>query len=232
VNKIAIISDIHGNLPALEAVLDDINSKSISTIYCLGDLVGYYCFFNEVVQKIKDLKIPCILGNHDYAIIYNNGTIELSKTCSKILKWQLSQAASSTIDFLRSLPTELVIDFGNKSLFLVHGGLENPIHEYLFDVNEEYFTQNAFEHDFLLTGHTHLMSFKRFYNGKTWLNPGSVGQSRDFDKRASYVIVNDSFDFEFVRVEYDYKTVVDQMELLGFDGYISEGLINGKKIGY
>ncbi len=231
-HRIAIISDVHGNLPALNAVLEDIANKKVDKVYCLGDSVGYYCYFNEVVQKLIDFKIPSIMGNHDYAIVHNSGIIDRSKTCSKILQWQLNHASSCTLDFLRSLSTELVLKLGDKSMFLVHGGLIDPIDEYLFDVNEEYFSQNAFNYDVLITGHTHLPSFKKFYNGKMWLNPGSVGQSRDFDNRASYVIVNGSLDFEFVRVEYDYKMVVDQMTALGFDGYISEVLISGKKIGY
>jgi putative phosphoesterase len=230
--RIAIISDVHGNLPALNAVLEDIKNKKVDKVYCLGDLVGYYCYFNEVIQKLIDFKIPSIMGNHDYAIVHNSGKIDRSKTCSKILQWQLNQASSHTLDFLRSLPTEMVLKLGDKSIFLVHGGLIDPVDEYLYDVNDEYFTQNAFEHDVLFTGHTHLPSFKKFYSGKTWVNPGSVGQSRDFDNRACYVIVNDSLDFEFVRVGYDYKMVIEQMAILGFDEYISEVLVNGKKIGY
>ena len=83
-NKIAIISDIHGNLPALDAVLKDIKNQGINTVYCLGDLVGYYCFFNEVVERLEREEIPCIMGNHDYALVKNNGIINRSKTCTTI----------------------------------------------------------------------------------------------------------------------------------------------------
>ncbi len=231
-SSIAIISDIHGNLPALDAVLDDIAVKKVDAIYCLGDLVGYYCYFNEVVEKIIDLNIPCIIGNHDYALAYNNGIIERSKTCTKILGWQLENAQQKTISYIKSLPKEMTIRFGNKSIFFVHGGLLDPIDEYLFDVNEHYFTKNNFTHDILITGHTHLISYKKFYNGRIWLNPGSVGQPRDFDNRASYLLLSDSFDVQFVRVEYDYVKVVEKMQQLGFESYISDTLTNGKKIGF
>jgi putative phosphoesterase len=231
-SSIAIISDIHGNLPALEAVLEDIDEKNIDTIYCLGDLVGYYCYFNEVVEKIIDLHIPCIIGNHDFALAFNNGIIERSKTCTNILGWQLKNVRNETIANLKLLPKKMEIKFGDKSMFLVHGGLLDPIDEYLFDVNEDYFYKNNFKHDILVTGHTHLISYKKFYNGKIWLNPGSVGQPRDFDNRASYLLLNDSFDVEFVRVKYDFNKVVNRMKNLGFENYISASLLNGKKIGY
>jgi putative phosphoesterase len=231
-SSIAIISDIHGNLPALDAVLHDIAVKKVDAIYCLGDLVGYYCYFNEVVEKIIDLNIPSIMGNHDYALAYNNGIIERSKTCTKILGWQLENTHQKTISYIKSLPKEMTIKFGNKAVFFVHGGLLDPTDEYLFDVKEDYFTENNFSHDILITGHTHLISYKKFYNGKTWLNPGSVGQPRDFDNRASYLLLNDSFDVQFVRVEYDYNKVLKEMQQLGFDNYISDTLTNGKKIGF
>jgi len=231
-NKIAIIADIHGNLPALDAVLEDIKKRGISQIYCLGDLVGYYCFFNEVVERISQLNIPTILGNHDYALIYNDGEINRSKTCTKILKWQLTHLDSNTQSYLKSLPTKLDLTFGCKNIQFVHAGLKDPLEEYIFDVNDDYFRNNEFKHDVLINGHTHLISYKRFFSGKIWLNPGSVGQSRDLDNRSSYLIIDDKFDVEFVRIKYDYMKVVNEMKQNGFDDYISETLISGKKIGY
>lgn len=231
-NKIAFISDIHGNLPALDAVLEDIAKKEVDEIYCLGDLVGYYCFFNEVVERIIALNIPCIMGNHDFALAYNNGVIERSRTCTKILGWQLENSNRKTISFLKNLPRKRSIVLGNKSILLVHAGLIDPTDEYLFDVDENYLSSNKFKHDILISGHTHLTAYKKFYNGKTWLNPGSVGQPRDFDNRASYLLLNNNLDVDFVRVEYDYAKVVENMRQLGFENYISDSLIDGKKIGY
>jgi putative phosphoesterase len=230
-NRIAIISDIHGNLSALNAVLDDIALREVNEIYCLGDLVGYYCYFNEVVEKISSLNIPCVMGNHDFAFAYNDGVIERSKTCTRILKWQLEHANNSTIEYIKSLPKSLVVNIGSKSIFCTHGGLIDSIDEYVFDVNEEYFVVNNFESDVLVTGHTHLGAYKSFFSGKKWINPGSVGQSRDFDNRASYVLINDAFEVQFIRVKYDFMKLVNQMKKKGFESYISDTLITGKKIG-
>jgi putative phosphoesterase len=229
-SKVAIISDIHGNLPALEAVLDDIRSKKIKTIYCLGDLVGYYCFFDKVVQKIKELKIQTVLGNHDYAMINNSGVIERSKTCTNILGWQLKNASSSTISFLKSLPTHLEITHSNHTIKLIHAGLNDNIDEYLFDVSDSYFEKHQFNHDILVSGHTHLPCYKKMYSGKIWLNPGSVGQPRDGNNKASYLIIDEEINPEFIRVSYNYDLVIEEMAKNGFENYISNGLKNGKKI--
>jgi putative phosphoesterase len=229
-SKIAIISDIHGNLPALEAVLDDIKSKKISSVYCLGDLVGYYCFFNEVVQKIEELEIPTVLGNHDDALVYHSGIIERSKTCTHILKWQLQNAHESTIKFLRDLPTHLEIVHANRSFKLIHAGLKDNVDEYLFDVNDAYLETHQFNEDVLVSGHTHLPSYKKMYSGKAWINPGSVGQPRDGNNKASYVIIDEELNTQFMRVPYNYDIVIEAMKQNGFDDYISEGLKTGKKI--
>jgi len=230
-SKIAIISDIHGNLPALDAVLKDIKDQDIERIYCLGDLVGYYCFFNEVVERLEQEEIPCIIGNHDYALVKNGGVIDRSRTCTTILTWQLERATEGTMNFLNTLGNTLEITHQGKTILCTHGGLNDAVDEYLFDLNEAYLLENNFQHDILLTGHTHLISYKKFFNGKTWVNPGSVGQPRDFDNRASYAIIGENSDVTFRRVSYDYNLVVEKMREFGFDDYISETLINGIKIG-
>lgn len=231
-NKIAIISDIHGNLPALESVLLDIDKKGITQIYCLGDLVGYYCFFNEVVAIIKERNIKCLLGNHDFALLNTNGVIERSKTCTNILKWQLERATPTTINYLKTLQPSYEFEFFTKKIQLVHAGLYDPVDEYVFDVTDDYLTKNNFTNDILISGHTHLMAFKKFYSGKTWVNPGAVGQPRDFNNQASYVILDENLEAEFVRVTYNFNKTINEMKNQGFDDYISEGLAIGKKIGY
>ena len=229
-SKIAIISDIHGNMPALEAVLEDIQSRGISKIYCLGDLVGYYCFFNEVVERIIELNITCILGNHDDALINKDGIIGRSKTCTNILKWQLKKASPSTLNYLRNLPTSLNVTHENFKLRLVHAGLVDNIDEYLMDVSDEYLSQNQFFDNALISGHTHLASYKKLVSGISWFNPGSVGQPRDLNNKASYLILDSNLNPEFIRVSYDFHLVIDMMKKYQFDAYISEGLATGKKI--
>jgi len=229
-NKIAIISDIHGNISALDAVLEDIAKRGIFRIYCLGDLVGYYCFFNEVVERIKELHIPTIMGNHDNALVNNNGEILYSKTCSRILKWQLENININTEMYLKSLPSSIEFEFAGKLISCLHAGLINPIDEYNYDISEDYLKSNNFTRDVLITGHTHLIAYKKYYTGQIWLNPGSIGQSRDHDNRASYLIIDDNFNIDFIRIPYDYMMIVNAMKKKGFEDYISNPLITGEKI--
>ncbi len=230
-NSIAFISDIHGNITALDAVFEDLDRRGITEIYCLGDLVGYYCFFNEVIDAISKRNIPCLMGNHDFAIVHNNGVIERSKTCTRILSWQLPLLTSHSISFLKALEERKEIPVFGKQSLCVHAGLVDPIDEYVFDVNSEYLRNNHFVGDILISGHTHLPSYKKFFDGKAWLNPGSVGQPRDGDNRASYLVIKENFDVEFVRIPYDYRIIVNEMRKNGFDDYITDPLIAGKKIG-
>jgi putative phosphoesterase len=230
-SSIAIISDIHGNEPALKAVLADIDRRGITSIYCLGDLVGYYCFYNEIVDMIRARNIPTIMGNHDYALVHNNGVIERSKTCTRILHWQLQGITPDNLSFLSTLPAHINLNISGKEICCVHGGLNDETDEYLFNVNDDYLKQAGFTKDVLITGHTHLPSYQRFYSGKTWLNPGSVGQPRDGINKASYLVINSDLNPEFVRIAYDYNIVVNAMKAAGFDDYISDTLITGKKIG-
>lgn len=231
-SKIAIISDIHGNLPAFDAILDDITKRGITRIYCLGDLVGYYCYFNEVVNRISQLNISTTMGNHDNALVKNNAEISYSKTCTLILKWQMERSTAQTLSFLESLPNSIEFEIGGKAVRCQHAGLLNPIEEYVYDISENYLKSCNFTRDMLVTGHTHLISYKKFFSGQTWLNPGSVGQPRDHSNRASYSTIDENFDVDFIRISYDYMKVVNAMKEVGFEDYISDTLITGKKIGY
>jgi putative phosphoesterase len=231
-SKIAIISDIHGNLGALNSVLDSIGERGVENVFCLGDLVGYYCHFNEVIAVIAERGIPTVKGNHDVALVENKGVIARSQTCTRILQWQLERLSTASSIFLRSLPSSNVLDWGGRKVMMVHAGLHDHIDEYLFDVDEKYMTDGLPENvSILFTGHTHLPSLKRLHSGHMWLNPGSVGQPRDGDYRASYAIVDEDWNVEFVRVPYDYRTLMQEMALAGFEQYISDGLATGTKIG-
>jgi len=228
-SKIAFISDIHGNYPALTAVLNDIDKRRIDKIICLGDLVGYYSMINEVIDTIRERGIPAILGNHDHAMIFNNGIIERSKTCTSILQKQLSYITSKNLEYLHDLPVSLITENNSKTFFCVHGGLNDNVDEYLFKIDEAYVKEHSFQYDFLVTGHTHKF-IHNCLSKVTHINPGSVGQPRDGDKRASYVVM-DKNSVNHIRVEYDIDRITGDMRLHKFDEYIYSGLYSGKKIG-
>lgn len=228
-NKFAFISDIHGNYPALRAVLKDIDSLNVDKIYCLGDLVGYYSQINEVINIIKSRGIECILGNHDYAIIHNKGVIDRSKTCTNVLTCQLGYISSDNLDFLRSMTTSLTIQAGDYKIFAVHGGLKDYVDEYLSDLSESYFDTLDKSITHVITAHNHLPRVER-YGNVLYANSGSVGQPRDYNPMAGYVIFEDGM-FTIRRVIYNIDETIQQMKIHGFPDYIADVLHKGCKIG-
>jgi len=227
--NIAVISDIHGNFPALEAVLDDISQNNVAQIICLGDLVGFYCMVNEVIDTIRALEIKTIIGNHDYALAFNNGVIARSKTCTFTLQRQLEEISSENLFFLRNNQPNYNFEYADKTYFCAHGGLNDAIDEYLHKPNYEYFEKADFKYDFLLTGHTHLPKILNFGN-YNYANSGSVGQPRDKNNKASYLLIKED-EMLIKRVAYNIDKIVTQMKKSGYDDYISEILYRGVRIG-
>jgi len=227
--KIAVLSDIHGNYPALQAVLEDTDRKKADAVYCLGDLVGYYCLFNEVIREIRERRIPVIMGNHDYALLYREGVIDRSKTATAILKRQLREITPSNLDFLRSCPKSMEFSLGGKRFFCVHGGLGDFTDEYIKEINEEYFRLHDFRSDVLISGHTHCPGIQRA-GQHLYMNPGSVGQPRDGNSSASYLMVSDD-QYELIRVPYDIDAMTAEMAKNNYDSYIYENLYKGLRIG-
>lgn len=227
--KTGIISDIHGNYPALRAVLEDAEKEGITRFYCLGDLVGYYCMFNEVVQTIRERNIPALMGNHDFALLRNNGVIDRSKTCTRILGRQLAEITPENLAWLETLETSFRFTQTDTRYFCVHGGLQDPVDEYIRSIDKSYFEAHAFAGDVLITGHTHLPRNEE-YPPYRYLNPGSVGQPRDGNPAASYLVLEDGKSYH-KRVNYDIDEIAGAMKDSGYDAYIYEILYRGVKVG-
>ncbi len=227
--KTGVISDIHGNYPALRAVLEDAEKEGVSQFYCLGDLVGYYCMFNEVVETLRNRAIPCLVGNHDFALTRNNGVIERSKTCTRILGRQLTEIKPENRAWLETLSTSFSFSMAGKNIFCVHGGLQDPVDEYIRNIDKSYFEQNAFTADVLISGHTHLPRNEE-YPPYRYLNPGAVGQPRDGNPAASYLILDEGH-YYHKRVNYDIDEIAAAMRDSGYDSYIYEILYRGVKVG-
>ena len=228
-SKFAFISDIHGNYSALKAVLLDIDLHKVDKIYCLGDLVGYYSQINEVIDTIRNRNIECIIGNHDYAMIHNGGVIDRSKTCTNVLTKQLEYIRAENLEFLRGLDSSMQITDGEYSIFAVHGGLNDYVDEYLSNLTEDYFDLIDSSITHVITGHNHLPKVERFGDIQ-YANSGSVGQPRDYNPMAGYVIF-DNGNFSVYRVTYDIEETVQKMKEYGFPDYIAEILHKGCKIG-
>lgn len=213
--QIAIFSDIHANLPALEAVLGDIDSRKPDAVYCLGDLVGYATWPNEVVNLIRKRGIPVIAGNYDQGIGLNSNECGCAyKTEEEKAFGKRSIAFTNEVigdeerKYLRTLPAHLNIRFklseSNEFNFLLVHGSPRRINEYLFEDREEKSMlriMNDANADIMAFGHTHkpfhrVLSYEKDGVKKHChaINTGSVGKPKDKDPRACYVIVTISED--------------------------------------
>jgi predicted phosphodiesterase len=221
---IAIISDIHGNYEALKAVLQHIDKTNINEIYCLGDIVGYYPQVNECCDELIRRNIKCILGNHDWYMISDTKCIR-SKSANDCIEIQKKIITDNNLSWLRSLP----IYIKTECLSLVHAGWSNPIDEYLFEIKSGYF--DDIDGNYFCSGHTHIPQILKF-GEKIYCNPGSVGQPRDFDPRASFAIF-DGKKFEIIRVNYNIDAICQVSKDYGYDEYyynrLTKGLRNFKE---
>lgn len=216
---IAIISDVHGNYTALKEVLNQIDKMQIKNIYCLGDTVGYYTEINECCMTLRERGIQSVLGNHDWYFT-NNTECPRSKSVNDCLRYQRTIIKPANYDWLCSLPVRLIVD----GISMVHGGWNDHIDEYI-KLTAAYF--DAIEGKYFMSGHTHVQTIKIF-DEKVYCNPGSVGQPRDNDCRASFATF-DGECFALHRVAYDVEKVGALMEKAGFSGYYYGCLRTGAK---
>lgn len=213
--RIALFSDIHANLPALEAVLEDIDAQKPDAVFCLGDLVGYATWPNEVVSAIRSRSIPTIAGNYDEGVGLNSDdcgcaykTDEDRERGAQSIGWTNRAIADENRQWLNGLPRHIRVEYGSQTepftLLMVHGS-PRKINEYLFeDRPENSFTRmmNESHADAMFFGHTHKPFYKRIEsqgeNGEPRyrhaINIGSVGKPKDGDPTACYVLlhVNDT----------------------------------------
>ena len=217
--RLAIFSDIHGNLPALEAVLSDIARLHVDAVYCLGDLVGYAPFPNEVIERIRREGFPAIMGNYDDGVGFDRDECgcayrepEEQRRGQASLMWTRAHVTPDNKAFLRTLQSQIRVDADGKRLLLVHGS-PRKINEYLFEdrpVSSFQRLAASADADIIVFGHTH-KPYTKLVDNVLFLNVGSVGKPKDGDWRACYAILDPTAaqPVYFVRVEYDIHTVTD-----------------------
>ncbi|MBS1250667.1 MAG: hypothetical protein MAG431_02262 [Chloroflexi bacterium] len=228
--KILIISDIHANLTALEAVLEDANDAD--GVWCLGDITGYGPDPNECIQVVRNLPhLVCLQGNHDKAAIGGIDTSTFNPKAQTAIRWTQKELSSASKAYLEDLPNVTEVE----GVTIVHGSPRQPVWEYVMDVYTATINFDYFETENCFVGHTHfpvvftLAESKNSVrakiltageevslSGRAILNPGSVGQPRDEDNRASYGI----FDLEKNtwtnhRVSYAIEAVQERMKRAG-----------------
>jgi predicted phosphodiesterase len=246
----AIISDIHGNLEALEAVLADIKAQGISEIYCLGDVVGYGPNPRECIDLVMDAKL-CLLGNHDQGAMFDPDGFNAS--AERAIFWTRAQLeATSDARAVRERRWEFLAErprtHRENGFLFVHGSARNPLNEYVFP--EDVYNQRKMERIFALVdkycfqGHTHVpgvftetLQFLspdeiggtyKLDGRKTLFNVGSVGQPRDGDRRGCYVVL-DGDSVTYKRVEYPWEKTRDKIYAIpDLDNFLGDRLGEGR----
>jgi putative phosphoesterase len=234
--RVAVITDIHANLPALEAALSRIQADGVDLTYCGGDLVGYGPQPNEVCGLIEARGIPTIYGNYDWAIARDEedcGCAYVDRHDREIgqlsVDWTLEHTDQRSKDFMRELPFDLRFELGGRRVRLVHGS-PRKVNEYLFDDKPaktfERIAGGA-ECDVLVFGHTH-KPWVREYGGVLFVNCGSVGKPKDGDPRAGFAVLGSNssdVDVEIVRVPYDVDAVAAEMRAVGLPDELADKLV-------
>jgi len=218
--RYGIISDIHSNLEALNAVLKNLEKEKPDEIICLGDIVGYGANPNECVEIVSRVADKVVAGNHDYGALYMTDLDEFTDIAREACEWTAKQLNEKNKEYLANLPLTLKID----DMILTHSAPSDPPRwKYILKVKEAYYEFDTFKEKICLIGHTHVpvifykknndygfeVNYKiELHNSVRYLiNPGSVGQPRDFDPRASFAILDtDENLFKVIRVEYDIHT--------------------------
>ncbi len=219
--KVAFISDIHSNLPALEGTLKDIKSKGIDEVYCLGDIIGYHCNPNEVIKLLKDNCVISIKGNHDKVIAEEDFDSEIEGNF--VLSWNSSALTKENRAYLNNLPETLELNIESKTIQIVHGSPDS-IDQYIREGSDEaeYFLENMTT-DILISGHTHIPYVVKKDN-KLLLNTGSIGKPKFGKPECSYIVLsfNDGeAEPKIITLPYDVKTITDDLSRHSFpDKYI------------
>jgi putative phosphoesterase len=234
--RVAVITDIHANLPALRAALDRIDEIEVDGIFCGGDLVGYGPHPNEVCALMSERGIPTIYGNYDYAIardLTDCGCAYVTphdrELGQRSVDWTLVHTDQASKDFMRGLPFDLRFAVGERSVHLVHGS-PRKVNEYLFEDKPASLYERlaaAEGADVLTFGHTH-KPWVRDFGGVRFVNCGSVGKPKDGDPRAAFAVLEadgDGVRATIERVDYDAAAVAREVAEAGLPSEFADKLV-------
>lgn len=213
--RVAVISDIHGNLEAVKTAYLDILEREADNIICLGDLTGYGPYPNEVIDFIREKRIMVTLGNYDASVAEKKFSYikdnEVNRFC---MPWAAEQLSNQNIEYLKSLPQSLILKCNGREIHFAHGSYRN-INEYLsedYDKLDE--VMEEFKGDVLVCGHTHI-PYKKSFRDKLLLNDGSIGKPKIGRPNGTYIILDISMAdvrVEFIEFEYNLKKTVEAMK--------------------
>lgn len=227
--RVAVISDIHSNYDALEAVLSAIGSYD--ALVCVGDLVGYGAQPNEVVSKIRSISPAAIvMGNHDYAVSTGD-TSGFVHHAVEAVEWTRREISPENLSYISGLRSKTILMANAVSIALAHGSPRDPLNEYIYPGTPDFILRALVGESkgrVLVLGHTHV-PFSQGFDSNLIGNPGSVGQPRDGDPRASYAILELSpgIKFQIHRVEYDIDAAATKITVRGLPRLLADRLYIG-----
>jgi len=242
--RILVVSDIHANFVAFEAVLKD--AGSFDTVWCLGDVVGYGPQPNECVEQLRELHPVCLAGNHDLAVTGQVALWDFTKDAQEVIFWTRHWLTQENMEWLATLSSTPQVEHG---ITIVHASLRDPVWEYITTASLVKDNIQFAQTPICLHGHTHLATlFRKKWDeyrileeyprlntpiklipDQMFINPGSVGQPRDEDPRAAYAIINtDEMTYTQKRVLYDVTTVQALMKQAKFSNRLIRRLRFGQ----
>jgi predicted phosphodiesterase len=245
--RVAVLSDVHSNQPALEAVLAAIEEADVEELWCLGDVVGYGAQPDACTTLIRESCDVCLVGNHDLAVLDSLDVSSFSDTAAVAVRWTQEHASEETFEFLRGLePTA-----SRAGLGMFHASPRDPVWEYVLSVDQAEAGLDAQEERIGLIGHSHISLFftrpdgarpghahgsqagegsvLNLENGGWLVNPGSVGQPRDGDSRAAWLELDtEEWTARFHRVPYDIAAAAAAILAAGLPSHLAERLGVGR----
>ncbi len=244
--KTAVISDIHANLPALEAVLEAVDREGVDQIWCLGDAVGYGASPNECLEILVGRTDIWLVGNHDLAALGEIDISTFSHSAAEAALWTRGKLSDASVETLKRLGT--AARDHRESIGLYHASPRDPIWEYVVDIDLAEDCLNVQEERISLVGHSHIaLYFTRadelarttselahagtaisMTNGQWLVNPGSVGQPRDGDARAAWLELDtETLKASFRRVDYPIETAAEAILKAGLPPHLADRLFQG-----
>ncbi len=244
--RAAVISDVHSNLPALDAVLGEIEAAGVAEIWCLGDVVGYGAEPDACAKLVRERCDTCLVGNHDLAVLGVLDVSAFSETAAEAVRWTQANASEPTLEFLR----ELEPAGSRQGIGLFHASPRDPVWEYVLSVEQADACLDLQSQRVCLIGHSHVtLFFARPAPGEpgatrggpggeearldlsrgAWLiNPGSVGQPRDGDPRAAWLELDTGeHSARFHRVGYDIDRAAEPILAAGLPERLADRLYVG-----
>ena len=242
--RVAITSDIHGNRQAFEAVLEAVDAAGADELWCLGDLVGYGADPDACVDLARRYATVCLVGNHDLAVRGDLPLELFSRGAELAARWTIERIAPESLDYLRGLaPMKL-----DEAVGLYHASPRDPVWEYVLSALQAELCLDALEHRIACIGHSHVaLHYMRgdgrpatgdkcpdgtvldVSRGEWLLNPGSVGQPRDGDPRAAWLLLDtDAWTASWHRTPYDVEAAAAAIRAARLPDSLAERLPHGQ----